>query len=490
MCGSVVVARVQTPSCDILLVMLDLTHYTPEHRLELESLFASSEWQEAMRSGLVEEVQAERIEPGKLRPFIDTVVDQLLGFNEERVKELVDRGCEDKDHLFRELSKWPDGLEGKDPAISFLGLNVTAGCNFDPKCLYCNQLYVQPLAGLDRWKRILAEATSNNGEQGPYVYITGGEPLLLEEDVWGDGGLIRFATERGAGVNVNTNAVMITPEIALRFIKSGLARLHISLDTADRDLQDEFCGEAQFDAILQGIYNIQLARDIVGVPYPVIHTNCVLTNRNLDLFPELFAFILEKHKQTADGDDPFVNDLFPHVVPVGGSENDDLRPSEDEFRRFYEETWPQVSDIWDTYQEKFGVPQDKRTPLFGFWSNPFLRAEHKGGLDAYVRVSAEGLYGKLALARSCYVAPTQAAFTPDGNQYRCGSHAIRRILPLGNIIERGVFDSIRVGIAGLNDLPQEEHCYGCALATLYINQAVESKLKEKLELMFGETVQL
>ncbi|MCK4282713.1 MAG: radical SAM protein [Candidatus Brocadiae bacterium] len=460
--------------------MLDLTHYAPEHRLELERLLGSPEWQETIRSGLIEEVQAARIEPRNTRAFIDTVVDQLLAFNEAKVKALAEGGCEDKDRLLDELSKWPDRLKGKDPVISFLGLNVTAGCNFDPKCLYCNQLYVQPLAGLDRWKRIIAEVTAGNGEHGPYIYITGGETLLLEGDIWGDDGLIRFATEKGAGVNVNTNAAMITPEIALRFIKAGLARLHISLDTADRDVQNELCGGPQFDAILQGIYNVQLARDVVGVPYPGIHTNCVLTNRNLDLFPRLFAFILEKHKQTADGDDPFVNDLFPHVVPVGGKENDDLRPSEDEFRRFYDKVWPEVCAMWDRYQEQLAVPEDKRKALFGYWSNPFLRAEHRGGLDAYAKASAEGRYGKLALARSCYVAPTQAAFTPDGNQYRCGSHAIRRILPIGNIIERGVFDSIRASIAGLDNLPQEEHCYGCALATLYINQSVEARLKEKV----------
>jgi hypothetical protein len=34
---------------------------------------------------------------------------------------------------------------------------------------------------------------------------------------------------------------------------------------------------------------------------------------------------------------------------------------------------------------------------------------------------------------------------------------------------------------GLDELPTEEQCYGCALATLYINQAVEAKLKEKAE---------
>jgi len=461
--------------------MPDLTDYTTEHRLELESLLHSPQWQQTIGSGLVEEVRAERIEPGTTRNFIDTVVDQLLAFNEGTVKDLIAQGSADKKQLFRQLSQWPGRLRGDNPTISFLGLNVTSRCSSGTRCVYCNQPSLESSVDLRGWKRIVEEATTDSNGQGPYIYITGGEPLLLGEDIWGDNGLVRSATARGAGVNVNTNAALLTPEIALRLVKAGLAKLHISLDASDEAVQNGLRPGKPFDKVLQGIYNVQLARDIVGVPYPVIHTNCVLTNRNLHLFPRLFAFILEKHKQTADGQDPFYNDLFPHVVPVGGDSNQRLRPSEGEFRRFYQETWAEVCHIWDSYQERLGVPKEKRGVLFGYFSNPFLRVEHKGGLDAYVRACAEGRYGRLALAERCYVAPTQAAFTPDGYQYRCGSHAIRRILPVGNTRERGVFDSIRAGMAGLERLPQEEHCYGCALATLYINQSVESKLKEKLD---------
>jgi len=83
------------------------------------------------------------------------------------------------------------------------------------------------------------------------------------------------------------------------------------------------------------------------------------------------------------------------------------------------------------------------------------------------------------------VAPTQATFTPEGDQYRCGAHAIRHTLPIGNINDHGVFENIKTGIKSMSVLPIKEHCYGCALATLYINQAVESKLKEKAKTIIG-----
>ena len=466
---------------------MDLGSYTVEHRLELEHLANSPSWQRVIDSGLIEEVKSDRIEPNKVRNFIDTVLKQLLEFNEERVAKLIasERGV-DEDRIVSELSRWPEDLNGKDPIISFLGLNVTAECNFKPKCVYCNQPWVEPSADLQDWKDIIAEVTAGANGEGPYIYITGGEPLVLGENIWGDSGLIRYATERGAGVNVNTNATLITPEVALYFIKSGLAKLHISLDTPDRETQNFLLGGDRFDSVMEGIYNVQIARDLVGVGYPVIHTNCVLTNKNLEHFPRLFDFILEKHSQTPDKSDPFFNDLFVHVIPVGGDGNKPIRPTEEEFKRFYDQIWDTAEAMWDDYQDEIGVPQDKKGKLFGYFSNPFLRVAHEGGLEAYAKASADARYGRLALSKRCYVTPTQASFTPDGQQYRCGSHAIRHVFPLGSIKDRGVFDSIKAGISSQIALPQQEHCYGCALATLYINQAVESKLKEKAKEMVSQ----
>ena len=459
------------------------TNYTDEHRLELEELAATSGWREVLDSGLVEEVKAGRIEARENRDYIGTVVKQILKFNKKKVKNLIKKNNLSEEALFRELSRWPETLEGKDPVLSFVGLNLTSACNFEPKCIYCNQPATAPRLDMAEWKKIIAEVTARDDKDATYIYITGGEPLLLEEDIWGDEGLVRFATARGAAVNINTNASLLTPEVALRLVKAGLSKLHVSLDTADRTLQNRLFGGELFDQVMEGIYNVQIARDLVGAAYPVIHTNCVLTNENLDLVPDLLSFILQKCKQAVSPRDPFYNDMFPHVVPVGGDSNDFLRPDRDEFRRFYEEVWPKVSRLWDDFQAAQGVPEKKRGILFGYFSNPYLRVRHKGGLDAYVKSAEEGRYGQLALTEYCYVAPTQASFSPDGVQYRCGSHAIRRILPTGAFNNGGVFHNIRQGMKGHELLPDVERCYGCALATLYINQEVEDELKKKLKSM-------
>lgn len=466
-------------------IKTDLSHYTPAHQKELISLLNSDSWQQAIDSGLVKAVKKAKIDPGETIDYIETVVKQLMDFNSGHVKDLIAKGNSDATMLLDELSKWPADLNGQNPILSFIGFNVTADCNFDPKCEYCNQPEVTSAVDGATWKKAIADVAGSNHPDGTYIYITGGEPLNLGETIWGDDGLVRFAAERGVAVNINTNATQMTPDIGLKLIKAGLAKLHISLDSANPDIQNFLFGGDRFSRVMEGIYHIQLARDLTKASYPVIHTNCVLTAKNLDLFPELFAFILEKHKQTVNGSDPFYNDLFPHVIPVGGL-NEQLRPSEAGFRKFYEEIWPMVTGMWDDYQAERDVPKEKRGILFGYFSNPFLRVAHKNGLDAYVKTSEKGRYGELALARHCYVAPTQASFTPDGNQYRCGSHAIRRIHSLGNINQQGIFENIKQGIKDLDQYPNPDDCYGCALATLYINQSVEQRLNEAIKALMDK----
>jgi len=346
--------------------------------------------------------------------------------------------------------------------------------------MYCNQPWVPSAVDLDGWQEIIAEACVP-GAGGPYVYVTGGEPLVLGEGVWGEDGLVSRATALGAAVNINTNATLITPEVALSLVQAGLLRLHISLDTPDPALHDALRGRPGFEAVLRGIVNVQVARELVGVPYPGIHINCVLTARNLEGFPDLFEFLLAIRRRCSDPADPLFNDLFPHIIPVGGASNAALRPSAAEFERFYAVLWPRVAERWEREQADMGIPAEARRPLFGYFSNPFLRVEHRGGLAAYAARSADGHYGALALARHCYVAPTQAAFTPDGAQYRCGAHAIRHALPLA--AGAGLRGRIVASLPGLEALPDPAACDGCALATLYINQEVERRLRDDVRVL-------
>jgi len=324
--------------------------------------------------------------------------------------------------------------------------------------------------------------------------LTGGDPLQLGAEVWGDHGLVAFATELGSAVNINTNAALITPHVALQLVKVGLAKLHISLDSIDPEVQGQlFQGHQRLDAVLNGIYNLQIAREALGVSHPQVHINCVLTARNLAHFPDLFRFLLEIRQVRSSGsegnvqDDPLFGDFAFHLIPVGGSENAFLRPTAEEWKQFYTQTWTEAEQVWQDYQATVGIPEGERRPLhkqFPF-ASPYLRAEHGMDLDGYCRQAAQGNYWQGALTDRCYVAPTQAFVLPDGSQHWCGAHAIRRPPPLGNVQGSTLRDNMRANIQRWAEYPND-YCTGCAGATCVINQAARGNLKTQIAEWIGE----
>ena len=238
--------------------------------------------------------------------------------NAERVKKLLREGVTDEETLVEALGDWETALAGDDRfPIVFLGLVLTLDCCFLPRCLYCNQIWLPRRLTLDEWKALLREAAE---PIPPYVYLTGGEPLVLGTEVWGDDGLVAFATELGSAVNINTNAVLITPHVALQLVKVGLAKLHISLDTTDPQVQGELLqGSERMNAVLRGIFNIQIAREVLGANHPHIHINCVLTARNLFQFPDLLRYLLEIRRVRSPDFEGKVTDIH-YQAEVHGDE--------------------------------------------------------------------------------------------------------------------------------------------------------------------------
>jgi len=266
------------------------THYQPAQRERLRALGETPEWREllARRTALRQWKADVRIPP--VAPAQQIRANQYLRErNAEQVQKLLREGVIDEKVLVEALSDWKAALAGDDSfPLVFLGLVLTLDCCFLPRCLYCNQIWLPRRLTLDDWKALLSEASE---PIPPYVYLTGGEPLLLGAEVWGDDGLVAFATELGSAVNINTNAVLITPHVALQLVKVGLAKLHISLDSADPQVQGElFQGPERAKAVLNGLYNVQIAREVLGINHPQIHINCVLTRTEPVPVPCLAAF--------------------------------------------------------------------------------------------------------------------------------------------------------------------------------------------------------
>jgi MoaA/NifB/PqqE/SkfB family radical SAM enzyme len=407
--------------------------------------------------------------------------------NAERVRALIRAGERDEHVLTQALGDWHAALAGDAPVpILFLGLVLTMDCSFNPRCLYCNQPWLPRNLRLEDWKALIAEAAEPTP---PYVYVTGGEPLMLKEQVWGDEGLVAFATEHGCAVNINTNAALITPRAAVQLVKVGTAKLHISLDSADPEVQGElFQGPERVETVWRGLFNVLIARTLLGADHPVIHINCVLTRRNLFRFPELLRFLLEirpLRSARAGGEGPpdaSLRDFAFHLIPVGGIDNAFLRPTDEEWKRFYTETWAEAEQVWQEHLESAGVPAGERKPLLEQvpFANPFQRVNHQKSLDEYCEDAACGVYWQGALTEHCYLAPSQAYVLPDGSQHWCGAHAIRRPAPLGSVSEAPLRENMRRNRDRLAELPGP-WCTNCAGATCVINQAIEHGLRSEVK---------
>jgi len=338
---------------------------------------------------------------------------------------------------------------------------------------------------------VLAEAAQPTP---PYVYLTGGEPLILGKEVWGKDGLVEFAVGLGCAVNLNTNAVDISPEVALRLVEAGLFKVHVSLDSADAEIQDRLlAAPGRFDAVCRGIHNLQIARALLGAGHPQIHINCVLTRQNLSGFPELVRFLLEMRQTRSEEfkgkltEDPTFQDFALHLVPVGGRENAHLRPRQAEWKTFYTQIWDEAEQVWQDYQDRIGVPAEEKKTLADHipFANPFRRVDHGMELDEYCEAAAEGIYWQGALMPRCHVVPSQAFVLPDGSQHWCGAHAIRRPNPLGNVLQTTLRENIRRNLDRLPNLPNE-FCPNCAGATCVINQTIERKLRERIAALLAK----
>lgn len=329
------------------------------------------------------------------------------------------------------------------------------------------------------WREVLAGLDAPEG-QGPYVYFTGGEPLLLGEELWGPEGLLRTAHAAQAACNVNTNALALTPQAALGLVSSGTGRVHISLDTARAEVQDALRGQpGTWERVLRGICNLQIAKALLETQHPVIHINCVLTRRNAHDFPEFLRFLLSLRPRQAEG---LNGDFDMHLIPVGGEQNRKLRLTAEGYYRFFTETWEQAEAVWQEYLAEQEVPGDQRKPLAEKvpFLSPYHRVEQRGDLREWAESAAQGLPARLALTERCYVAPTQSFLLPDGSQHWCGGHATSRPEPLGNVREASVTENLRRAVGRVRCLPGP-HCSTCAGATQAINRSVERALRQTVQ---------
>lgn len=451
--------------------------YPDDHARQLQRVFEGASWGRVVAQGMVEEARRKLVVPARPVNVFKLPVQQLQRMNEATVRGLIAEGERDEERLLAVLGTWPQQWPEDIPVeLSFLGVNLGFACDMQPRCVYCNQQPVAQRMSVRDWLRVLRREIPP-GPEGPYIFLTGGEPLMLGEALWGREGLVRGVTGAGAACNLNTNGLTLTPEVALGLVSSGLSRLHLSLDTHRASVQDEICQEpGRWAQILEALHNLQIAKALLGVEHPVVHINCVLTRLNAEDFPAFLRFLLARKPLVKEA---VSRDLDVHLIPVGGEQNAHLRLSVEGYERFFSETWAEAERAWQEYQEAREVPADKRGPLEAKvpYLSPYHRVRQSGDLHTWAERAAAGFPAALSLTARCYVAPTQAFLLPDGAQYWCGGHSTSRPEPVGSVLQASVAENLRAGIGQLRHLPGP-YCRSCAGATQAINQSVEASLRD------------
>ncbi len=159
---------------------------------------------------------------------------------------------------------------GEKTGPRLVAWEVTRNCNLS--CVHCRASAEQgPYTGELKTEACFAllDQIAKTGQ--PIVILTGGEPLL-RDDIFE---IAQYGTDAGLKMVMAPNGTLVNPETARKMVKSGIARISISLDGPDKKQHDAFRGvPGAFEGALEGI---RAARE-AGLEFQI---NTTISKQNL-----------------------------------------------------------------------------------------------------------------------------------------------------------------------------------------------------------------
>jgi MoaA/NifB/PqqE/SkfB family radical SAM enzyme len=154
--------------------------------------------------------------------------------------------------------------------------DITSRCNL--RCRHCSVASTyfsrQPYTELDLPKKLAV--LSNLADGGvTYLSLLGGEPLSLHEDLLI---LISHAKNKGMNVGIVTNGILLTKDVCLRLIDTGVDRITVSIESIHSAQHDEIRGRGTHKKLLSNLAGFIEARGARS--FPKLSVNSVLTQVN------------------------------------------------------------------------------------------------------------------------------------------------------------------------------------------------------------------
>jgi MoaA/NifB/PqqE/SkfB family radical SAM enzyme len=113
-----------------------------------------------------------------------------------------------------------------------------------------------------------------------------GEPLLHPRFF----DMVSYAAARDIEVSTNTNLTALSDRRAEQCVRSGLARMHVSLDAAEREAYEYIRVGSRYERVVRNLERMNEAKRRLGSAAPEIRLVAVLMRRNLGELPGLVRF--------------------------------------------------------------------------------------------------------------------------------------------------------------------------------------------------------
>lgn len=217
----------------------------------------------------------------------DIIIEANSNFHHIAGENLFDKN----DSRFKEYrEKWkkrPENFHtGEFPL--FIDIEATSACNL--RCPFCattfrGKVIKKGFVTFDAVKRIIDEGVSNN-LYGIKFNIRG-EPLLHPEIHE----FVKYAKQKGlVDVYFNSNAMLLTDDMARKLIDASLDRLSISFEGITKDVYEKYRVGAKYETVLSNIEKIQSLKKKLGVEHPKIRIQTVMLPEIVTAFEQYKSF--------------------------------------------------------------------------------------------------------------------------------------------------------------------------------------------------------
>ncbi len=308
-------------------------------------------------------------------------------------------------------------------------ISIIRDCN--NRCIMCghwqDQKRKEKIITLEKFK-ILVNDLKELGIKK--IRITGGEPLLHPNLF----GMIKLAKEQDLFIEICTNGILVTEDMARKLVSARVDQVSISLDAGDEKLHDRIRGnKGAFERSVQAFRHLR-KHD----PFLKLHCNTVIMNenyRNLDKLVELAEEIGISHITLAP---------LKMYIP----ELEKLKLTKEQQKEFYFEIYPAL-------KEKARQVRINITPLL-------LEGDQDQQLDAFTKERfGEYIYKKYY----CFKPLRRFDIKSDGSVLPCCG-LLDDGLIMGNINQQSIIDiwnSKKYRQYRLSTrIPRHEQCLYCA----------------------------